>query len=122
MTRLTNVEKQKRFRDRETAKKRDRTLILMIVTDMIHDSTVRCSPEVTRDNVIFDWTGEPEDYANLEAFCQEHGFSFGDVMRDYEQRELALILNKHGLTLAGPPKWTPTAGEKIAFLNRVKEA
>ena len=121
MARKNGAVNQKNYRDRQMAEKRERTLILMIVTDMIHATTIRCAPKVTPDEISFTWTGDQSDYDNLDAFCQEHGFSFAVVMQDYQLRELALLMDKHGLKLAGPPKWTPSAEEKEAFLATLSE-
>ena len=118
---MTNNEKQQAWRDRQLAAKRERTLRLMIVTDMIHATNVRCSPKVTPDEIIFHWTGDQFHYDDLDAYCQEHGFSFAVIMREYEQQELALILDKHGLKLAGHPKWVPTTEEKAEFLASLNE-
>ena len=117
MAKKNGAVNQKNYRDRQMAIKREATLILMIVTDMMHDSSIRCSAEVTPDDIIFHWTGDQEDYDNVEAFCQEHGFSFALIMQNFQIRELALLLDKHGLKLAGPPKWTPSAEEKAKFLG-----
>ena len=113
---MTNNEKQKAWRDRKMAAKRERRMALMIVVDMINDTNVRCRPELTKDNITFHWTGDQFHYDNLEVYCQEHGFSFAVVMHDFQQRELARILDKNGLKLAGPPKWIPTTEEKAEFL------
>ena len=107
---------QKNYRARQMAAKREKTLRLMVLTDMIHDSTIRCNWDVTQDNIVFHWTGDQSDYDALDAFCQEHGFSFAVIMQDYQLRELAIILEKNNLKLAGPPKWTPTTKEKVEFL------
>ena len=118
----TAAERQKKTRDRKMAAKRERTLRLMVVIDMIHATSVRCSWKITPDNIIFDWTGEQDDYDNLDAYCQEHGFSFADIMQDYQLRELAIILDKNGLKLAGPPKWIPSSEEKAEFLASLSES
>ena len=117
----TAAERQKKTRDRRMAAKRERNLRLMVVVDMIHATSIRCRWEITPDNIIFHWTGDQDDYDNLDAYCQEHGFSFADIMQGYQLLELAKILDKNGLKLAGPPKWIPTAEEKAEYLAALNE-
>ena len=121
MARKNGAANQKNYRDRQMAEKRERALRLFVVIDMIHATSVRCHWEITPDNIIFDWTGEQDDYDNLEAYCQENGFSFAEIMHGYQLQELAMILDKNGLKLAGPPKWTPTTEEKEDYLAALNE-
>ena len=112
----TGAVRSKAWRKREAAKRKHHALLMAMLVDRVWGTDVRCSAEIQPDNIVFHWTGPQEHYAELEAFCQEHGFSFSEVMMDVQRLMLADLLPKHGMTLAGPGTWHPTEREKADYL------
>ena len=119
-----NVAGVQAHRARQKVKERESRLFAEMVVDrMVDEGVITVRPELSTESIDFVWGPDTDEgriaYADMEAFCQEHGRTFGEVMVSIEGIILDRLLPKLGKKLAGPAKWTPTAEEKAEYREKL---